>query len=315
MFDLFSDTSEIGARVDVVQFFLILVMAFWFIACNAVLVYFMLRYRRKGPDDKVSTIKGNHTLEVVWTVIPTIMVLVIFYYGINVWTDMRTMPEDSYDIRVTGQKWSWVFEHPDGRKAVNELYVPVGENVKMIMNSTDVIHSMFIPEFRVKEDVVPSIFTYLWFKADKAGTYNIFCTEYCGKDHSAMLAKVHVLDAPTWERFINNEPLDPNAVELPPVENGEQLYTKLACVGCHTPDGSGGGIGPTFKGLYGREEVVVVDGQEQTITVDDNYIMESIKYPEAKLAAGYPSGQMPAFDGILSDDEIGDIIAYIKTLK
>ncbi len=305
--------SDMGGRVDTVQFFLIYLMAFWFILCNAVLVYLMLKYRRRGKDDKVTPLKGNHLVEITWTVIPTILVIFIFVYGINVWTDMRTMPDDSesYVVDVRAQRWAWSFKYPDGRTTAGDLYVPVNQKIKLRMNSNDVLHSFFLPEFRVKEDVVPSMFTYLWFEGKKPGTYNIFCTEYCGKDHSQMLGKVHVLDIDTWERFENNLPLDPRDKPLTPLEAGEQLYVKRGCKGCHSSDGSAV-LGPSFKGLYNRSGALQ-DGT--SYVADDNYIMESIKYPNRKLVAGYPANQMPAFEGQLTEDDIANIIEYIKTLQ
>ena len=303
--------TELGARVDMVQTFLIAMMVFWFVACNAVLVYFMVRYRRKGDAPATSNVKGHHLLEMAWTIIPTVLVVIIFYYGIYVWKDMRTPPEDAMEILVRGQKWSWSFEYPDGQKSVSDLYVPHGVPVKLLMRSNDVLHSFFIPEFRVKEDVVPSQYTHLWFQAEKVGSYNIFCTEYCGKDHSAMLGKVHVLDAVKWERFERNEPLDPEAPPLSPLEHGAKLFSGHGCKSCHSIDGASG-IGPTFLGLMGREEVLS-DGSK--ITVDENYIVESIKYPKRKLVQGYSPEQMSSFEGILSDEDISDIITYIKSLK
>jgi len=309
-----STFTELGTRVDNVQIFLIFMMVFWFIACNAVLVYFMLKYRRKSDDDKTANLTGNHIIEVVWTVVPTILCLIIFFYGIQVWEDLRTPPADAMDIQVRAQKWSWSFEYPNGRTTASEVFVPEGKPIRFVMKSADVLHSMFIPEFRVKEDVVPSIYTYLWFQGDVAGTYKIFCTEYCGKDHSAMLAKVHVLDIETWERFENNLPLDPNAAPMSPVEHGEDLYVKRGCKGCHSTDGSKV-IGPTFAGLYNRESTVLVDGAPTTVTADENYISESIRNPKAKLVEGYDPNAMPAFEGLLTDEDIDDLIAFIKTLK
>ena len=308
--------TEIGDRVDNVQIFLIIVMVFWYIACNAVLVYFMFRYKRKGPDDKVSTIKGSHTLEWIWTLIPTVMCAIIFFYGVQVWEEMRTMPDDSesYVVEVTGKKWSWTFRHPDGRIEARDLYVPQGKKVKLKMNSLDVLHSFFIPAFRVKEDVVPSFYTYLWFKADKPGSYRVFCTEYCGDDHSVMMAQVHVLDPETWLRFENNEPLDPNKKILTPLENGEELYVKQGCNSCHTTDGAAA-VGPSFAGLFGKEEVILVNGAEKMIEVDDNYLRKSIVNPNSEIVKGYPAGQMPAFEGLLSETDIADLITYIKSLQ
>lgn len=308
--------TEIGDRVDNVQIFLLLVMVFWYVACNAVLIYFMFRYKRKGPDDKVSTIKGSHTLEILWTAIPTIMCVIIFWYGVQVWEDMRTMPEDgeAYVVEVTGKKWTWSFRHPDGRQEPADLYVPQGKKVKLKMNSTDVLHSFFIPAFRVKEDVVPSFYTYLWFQADKVGDYRVFCTEYCGDDHSAMMATVHVLDPETWLRFENNEPLDPNQKILSPLEHGEALFVKQGCKSCHTIDG-GTAVGPTFKGLYGKTETVLVNGVEQQVNVDDNYIRRSIENPNGEIVKGFPSNQMPVFKGLLSDTDIADLTTFIQSLQ
>jgi len=301
--------TEAARQVDHVQFFIFLVMAFWFIACNAVLVYFVFRYKRKGPDDKVSTVKGNHTLEVVWTVIPTILVLGIFYYGIKVWAGTRTMPDDkdAYVVDITGQKWSWSYRYPDGQTTDQDLYVPQGEVVKLRMNSLDVLHSFFIPEFRIKEDVVPSFYTYLWFKADRAGVYNIFCTEYCGNRHSQMLGKLHVLTPEEWAAFKAKDYFE----VLTPLEHGKDLYVKKACVGCHTTDGSAS-IGPTFKGIIGRQETLT-DGR--TLTVDFDYIERSINKPDDEIVAGYPKGQMPAFEGQLTKQDIQDIYTFLETLK
>lgn len=311
-----SSVTDIGARVDQVQIFIIWMMVFWFVACNAVLVYFMFKYRRKSPDQKVVPLKGNHTLEVTWTVIPTILVLIIFYYGVIVWHDLRTPPDDAMDIQVRGQKWSWAFEYPELNRpsTAGTLYVPVSTNVKLTMKSNDVLHSLFIPEFRTKEDVVPSMYTQLWFNANKTGIYNIFCTEYCGKDHAVMYGKVHVLTLEEWERFVADKPID-GSRELTPLEKGEKLFTDRGCAGCHSVDGSTN-VGPTFKNIFGREEEVLdTAGSALTITVDENYLTESINYPKAKVVKGYDPNQMPSFAGQLSDEQISNLITYIKTLK
>lgn len=304
-----STVTELGAHVDKVQAFIIAIMVFWFVACNAVLIYFMLKYRRRSKNDKVSTIKGNHTLEIVWTVIPTLLCFVMFYYGVVVWKDLRTPPEDAMDINVRGYKWGWEFSYPDlgGRIEGNVLYVPVNTPVRLIMKSSDVLHSFFIPEFRTKEDVIPSMYTYLWFEAKEEGVYNVFCTEYCGRNHSAMLAKLHVLSEEEWQAYISGDPNE----GLSPVELGQKLFVSRACSGCHSADGSAL-IGPTFKGLYGREGQAD-DGN--SYKADENYIAESIKYPNKLVVAGFQGGQMPSFEGQLSDLEIEALIAYIKTLQ
>jgi len=330
MSELFPFVTELGREVDIVQVGLILMMAFWFLACNAVMVYFLLKYRRKGPDDEVSTLRGNHVLEVVWTVIPTILAVMIFWAGIVVWNDMRTVPDDAMEIKVQGRKWSWNFTYTDpkgayvfpgpegegdikldGRVATRELYVPVGRNVKFTMTSEDVIHSMYVPEFRVKEDVVPGLYTYLWFRAEKPGSYNIFCTEYCGDDHSGMLGKVHVLEEAAWERYVRDLPIDPRDKKRVGAELGEYLFAQQNCKGCHTTDGSAS-VGPTFKNLIGRTETMK-DGT--TLVVDENYIVESILKPKAKIVAGFPDNQMTSFEGILGQKDIDAIIDFIKTLS
>ena len=304
--------TQHAGQVDGVHIYLFIVMGFWFVACNAAMVYFALRYRRKKPGQKaISTVHHHNGLEVLWTAIPTIIVLFTFGYSTKVWYEMRTPPEDAMEIRVRGQKWSWSFQYENGRTTAGDLYIPKGVPVKLNMKSQDVVHSLFIPRFRYKEDVVPNVFTYMWFKADKVGEFPIFCAEYCGDQHSQMLGTVHVLDEASWERFQNNEPLDPNAAPLTPVEHGEDLFVKRGCLGCHSTDGTAG-IGPTFKGLYGKKEVLA-DGT--TVDVEDNYLMESIYRPNVKLVAGYNAGLMPAFEGQLTDDDVADLITYIKTLK
>ena len=308
--------TELAGRTDNVQLFLIAIMGFWFIACNAAMIFMLLKYRRKGPDEKTPAIKGNHLLETAWTVIPTILVLIIFVYGIDVWSEMRQPPEDAMQIEVRGQRWNWSFIYgddiiPGGRRIPGDLYVPLGVPVKLNMKSNDVLHSFFVPEFRVKEDVTPSWYTHLWFKAKKPGQYRINCTEYCGNGHWRMEGTVHVLDPETWQRFLNNEPLDPNERVRSPLEQGEYLFTKWACSGCHTSDGTAS-TGPTFQGLMGRAEVMQ-DGT--SLTVDRAYVEESIKRPNVKIVAGFNAGQMPAFEEQLSQDDIDNLILYIETLK
>ena len=309
MSSFFSSVTDLGAQVDFIQFWLILVMVFWFIACNAAMIFMMLKYREKSPDQKTSPIKGDHVLEIIWTVVPTIIVGLIFLFGIGAWSEMRTMPTDvdHLEISVTGQKWSWSYKYPDGHIEATDMYVPQGMPVVLRMKSADVLHSFFVPEFRVKEDVVPSMYTFLWFNAKVPGSYNIFCTEYCGDNHSTMLGKVHVLSPEDWQKYQNNE-LFP---VLTPEEEGEQLYVKRACVGCHSKDGSKG-IGPSFKALMGRVEELT-DGT--TITVDENYIVDSIKYPDRQMVTGFAPGQMPSFDGQLTDEQLENIISFIKTLQ
>ena len=298
--------TELGGQVDVIHLWLIAVMGFWFVACNGAMIYMLLRYREKGPNQKTSTVKGNHLLETAWTLIPTVICMFIFYYGVQAWSEMRTIPEGGYEVMVKAKKWSWTFTHPDGRIEAQNFYVPAGQPVKMTMKSVDVLHSFFIPEFRVKEDVVPSRYTQLWFQAEVPGTYNLFCTEYCGDDHSVMLGKVHVLDAEDWQKFLADE-LFPT---LTPEEEGARLFTTNGCIGCHSTDGSAN-KGPTLKGLFGTEETLVGGAK---VAVDEVYLEKSIRDPGADIVEGYPTNLMTTFD-YLGQEQIDNIIIFIKTLK
>lgn len=306
--------SNLASNVDNVTLFVTIISIFFLALITVLLVYFSVKYRRKSEDQETAYITGNETLEIIWTVIPTILLMVIFVWGYVGFRELRNPPKEALEVNVTAKQWLWQFEYFDGKKAINELVVKVNEPVRLIMRSDDVIHSFFVPQFRIKQDVLPGNYTQLWFTPTKIGTYDLFCTEYCGQSHSTMLGKVHVLSPEAFTRWEKGDELETGGValapDLPPAERGEKLYTKSGCNACHSIDGVDG-IGPTFKGLFGKTENLQ-DGS--TVVVDENYLSESIYEPQAKMVAGY-APVMPAFKGVLKEDEVTAIIEYIKTVK
>lgn len=301
--------SNLASKVDAVIWFITVISLVFFILISIFLVYFAIRYRRRQENEETPYITGSHVLETIWTIIPSILLIVIFVYAFVVYKDMRTPPEDSLEVTVIGRQWLWQFKYNNGKTTLNELYIPEGRPIKLVMTSEDVLHSFFVPQFRVKQDLVGGMYTYLWFTPTKTGTYDLYCTEYCGTGHSAMLGKVIVMSPNEYEKWEKGEE-EKAVASLPPAELGKQLYTQRGCNACHSIDGSSL-VGPTWKGLYGHE-VVMQDGTK--VTADENYIREAILEPQAKMVKGF-GPVMPSFKGVISDDEITDLIAYIKTLK
>lgn len=297
--------STVAEGVDDLYYGIYWICVFFFLLITVMVVYFVAKYRRKS-DDQLATSQIAHStkVEFIWTAVPTVLVIGIFVWGFNVFMDLHVAPVDAMEVKVTAQKWSWSFEYSNGDQTPGELFVPEGKPVKLLMQSRDVIHSFYIPAFRVKQDVVPGRYTTMWFEAKKAGDYQVFCTEYCGTSHSQMLATVKVLPVDEF-----NEKMEKGFGPNDPVARGEKLYSGY-CKACHSVDGSKV-VGPTFKGLFGREEKI--QGQA-AVTVDENYLRESILEPNAKIVEGYPAA-MPSFKGQLKDEQIDDIITWMKTIK
>ena len=304
--------SNLASKVDGLLLVITFISIFFFVLISAVLIYFAVKYRRRSDDEETPYITGNQTLEIIWTVIPSILLILLFVYGFVVYKEMRTPPKDAVDITVTGKQWLWTFEYYNGKKTLNELYVRQNRPVRMVMRADDVIHSFFVPAFRVKQDLMPGRYTQLWFTPTKIGTFDIFCAEYCGTGHSKMLGKVIVLSPEAYDIWEKGVAVDGGeaVASLPPAELGEKHYKGKSCNACHSVDGSVV-IGPSFKGLYEREGELE-DGA--SYTADENYIMQSILEPQEQIVKGFQP-VMPSFKGILSDAEITAIIAYIKTLK
>lgn len=295
-----------GASTDALMGFIHIVSFILLAGVTIAMIYFAIKYKRKSEDDKTPVITHNNTLEITWSVIPLILVFIVFGWGYSGWLNLKAVPDNAYEIQVSAYKWGWTFSYENGAQVGNEVHVPAGRPVKLVMKSQDVLHSFFVPDYRVKQDVLPNRYTYVWFQAEEPGESQVFCTEYCGTSHSDMLAKVIVHSPDDFDNWLASQG---SADSGTPVERGENLLTLQGCITCHSVDGSEK-IGPTFQGLFGREEVMT-DGT--TLTVDENYIRESILDPSAKIVQGYQN-QMVSYEGRLSDDDISDIIEYIKTL-
>lgn len=300
--------SSSGApSVDTAFYFILYVAAFFFLLIVCLMTFFVVRYRRRPDVGPAASRSHNTFLEILWSGIPLVLVAIMFSLGFAGYMDLRNPPRDAYEIHVTGQKWSWSFQYPNGYEDTN-LHVPVDVPVKLVMSSNDVIHSLFIPAFRIKQDLVPGRYTTTWFRATRPGEYDLECAEYCGTSHSDMLAKVIVHPSGAFEPWLQEaEKLTKN---LPPVELGRLLYQRRGCIACHTLDGTPK-IGPSFKGIYGQTHEF---SNASPTLVDDNYIRESIENPSAKIRKGYPD-QMTVYKGQLSDSEITAIIEFIKSLK
>jgi cytochrome c oxidase subunit II len=281
---------------------------FFFVIVAVLLGSFVLKYRRRGPDEVTPHITHNFRLEMVWTIIPLLLVIVIFFWGFHGFMEAQVAPLESMEISVTGKKWQWEFEYPDGMRSLNELHVPVNTNVRIILSSADVIHSFFVPAFRIKKDAVPGRYTELWFNAVDPGTYQLFCAEYCGKGHSDMLGKIVVESKEGYERWLKEG--DEQLKSMPLPELGRLIWENRGCSTCHSLTGERG-QGPSWKGIWG-EDVKMTDGT--SIHVDENYIRESILEPQKHIVLGY-EGIMPTYQGLLRDREILGVIAFIKTLK
>jgi cytochrome c oxidase subunit 2 len=277
------------------------------IGITIALIYFAIKYRRRSEDDETPVITHNNTLEITWSVVPLLICFVIFGWGYTGWLNLKSVPDNAYEIQVNGFKWGWNVKYDNGAQTLNEIHVPEGRPVKIVLQSSDVLHSFFVPDYRVKHDVVPGRYTYVWFEAEEAGESIVFCTEYCGTGHSDMLAKVIVHTEEDFQSWLEK---NGGGVSGTPVEQGEQLVQLQGCTTCHSDDGSRL-IGPSFKGLWESEETLS-DGS--TVTVDENYLRESILNPGAKIVESYDNVMTP-YEGRISDEEITNIIEYLKTLK
>jgi cytochrome c oxidase subunit II len=302
-FPLFPDQASVGAqRVDAVYFGLLAISAFFALLIFVLLIYFALKYRRGRNVDRVIRRTDYLKLEMTWIVIPLLISFGIFGWAAKVYFDLKTPPEDALEIYVVGKQWMWKIQHPNGVRENDELHIPVGRTIKLTMTSQDVIHSFFIPAFRIKQDVLPGRYTTEWFKATKVGEYHLFCAEYCGTSHSGMIGKVVVMDPLDYERWLLQ-----GVARESMVTSGEMLYTRLSCGTCHKP----GGRAPDLAGLY--ENQVKLEGGA-VVTADREYLRESIINPMAKIVQGYPR-MMPTYRTQLTEDQVNEVIEYIKSLS
>jgi len=305
---MFSEASNVSAGVDKVFAFIIIVSLFFLIGITAFMIYMLIHFSRK-KGLKPMQFSDNLKLEIIWTAIPIVLVLFMFYYGWIAFAPMRMAPANAMKITAIGKKWEWAFDYGNGL-ASKELVIPVNKAVRLDLKSEDVSHSLFIPAFRVKEDVIPGYNNYLWFIPQYVGSYEIMCTQYCGLLHSNMLSKVKVLEQADFDNWYAE--LE-KASKVPEAE-GLIVLRKTGCLACHTIDGTKL-VGPTFKGLLGSERTVVVKNKEIKRTADDAYIVNSVYNPDAEIETGYSKGLMKSYTGILKEDDLKKIQEYLKTLR
>lgn len=317
MFDYMPEqASHWAASVDWVNNFITNTAIICTVLITGTMIFFALRYRRHTANQQTAFITHNLPLETVWTAIPTVIVIFTFYYGYASYHEMRTPPANPLEINVEASSWKWEFEYSNGKKVGNVLTVPLGRAVRLIMTAKkeDVLHSLFIPAMRVKEDIRPGSYSYLWFLPTKLGEFHLFCAEYCGTNHSAMIGKVNVVSEEQYQDFVNDRSSG-EVVELTPAELGLELFSNKnmqrtkGCYSCHSIDGTPG-VGPSLKGLFASKTKELEDGTK--VEVDENYVRESIVNPRAKIVKGF-SPIMQSFEGS-TDKEIAALIAYLKTL-
>jgi cytochrome c oxidase subunit 2 len=266
------------------------------------LCWFALKYRRGRKVDRKMEDLPTWKIELTWTLIPFVLCMGIFAWSAEVFFRMETPPPDALEVNVVGKQWMWKLQHAEGAREINELHVPTGRPVKLTMTSQDVIHDFYVPAFRMKQDVVPGRYTTQWFVPTKPGRYRIFCAQYCGTTHAAMGGWAYVMEPHDYERWLAQGSPEPMAVQ------GETLFRRLGCTGCHSP---GSKIhAPPLEGLYGR--LVPLETKE-FVTANDQYIRDSILLPASQITAGYQN-LMPSFKGHISEEEIMQLIAYIKSI-
>ena len=296
--------STFSWKVDALYFYLSGVTLFFSLLIGTVLIFFVIRYRRRTPYEIPRPIAGSHKLETIWTVIPFVIAMTMFAWGARVYFDQYKPPDNAIEVYVVGKQWMWKLQHATGQREINELHIPVNRKIKLIMTTEDVIHDFFVPAFRTKADVVPGRYQTLWFEATKPGRYHLFCAEYCGMNHSGMTGSVIVMEPREFDDWLSG-----NTGNVTPAAAGQQLYQTLGCASCHGANGEGG-RGPTLEGIFGNVQQLESGG---SVRVDEAYLRESITNPQAKLVAGF-GPIMPTFQGQVSEDQLVQLIAYIKSL-
>jgi cytochrome c oxidase subunit 2 len=297
--------STESSKVDALYFYLSGVTIFFTLLIAGIIILFVIRYRRRTPYEVPRPIAGSHTLETLWSVIPFVIAMSIFVWSATLYFHQSRPPKNAVEIYVVAKQWMWKFQHATGQREINELHVPVGQKIKLIMASEDVIHDFFVPAFRIKNDVVPGKYTTLWFEATKPGTYHLFCAEYCGMNHSQMIGSVVVMDPTEFNNWLGG-----NVNQQSAAASGQQLYQTLGCASCHGNNGEGG-RGPALLGVF-NSNVQLSTGP--TIRADEAYIRESILNPQAKLVTGF-GPIMPTFQGVVNEEQIVQLIAYMKSLS
>ena len=305
-FPLFPESaSTISDRVDALFLFLVGTSAFFALLVCALVVIFAVRYRRSRKGAMATHIEGSLPLEILWSVIPLMISLVMFAWGAMLYFDTSRPPAGAMEITVTGKQWMWKLQHPEGPREINDLHVPVGQPVRLTMTSEDVIHSFYVPAFRVKRDVLPGRYSTVWFEATKVGEYHLFCAEYCGTKHSEMIGTVYVMEQEDYERWLAGAPLGET-----PAAAGAKLFSALRCDTCHS--GGEDARGPALEGLFGGD-VPLADGS--VAVADAAYVRRSILEPSADVVAGHARPSiMPTYAGQVSEEQLFQLVAYVRSL-
>jgi cytochrome c oxidase subunit 2 len=301
--------SAMAARVDALVLFLLAITVFFTLLVLVLVAYFALRYRRHSTDfvsPNPPATQTNVALEIAWTLIPLLIVMVLFVWGTRLYVEESRPPAGAMEVHVIGRQWMWKVQHPDGRREINELTVPVGRAVKLVMTSEDVVHSFGIPAFRITQDVIPGRYSYEWFEPTRVGEYHLFCREYCGTQHSGMIGTVRVLKQADYDAWLAGRPAD----AVTPVQAGAALFEQFSCSRCH------GINAPTLAGVYNTKvDVLLSNGTERSVTADEDYLRESILYPRAKIVKGFPPGLMPTFQGQITEEQLVSLVEYIKSMR
>jgi cytochrome c oxidase subunit 2 len=298
-----SQASEAARDVDNLYFYLLAVSVFFAVLIVSVVAIFAVRYRRRKDDEHPAEIHGSLLLEVAWSIIPLLLVSVMFVWGASVFFSMNRPPDNALQVSVVGKRWMWKIQHMTGQREINELHVPVDRSVRLTITSEDVIHSFFVPAFRLKKDAVPGRYNIAWFKATQTGRYHLFCAEYCGTDHSKMIGTVIVMTPAEYQAWLAGGPPPESPVAL-----GQKLFSDFNCTSCHRPDSTG--RGPWLANVFGKRIRLVGGG---TVLADEDYLRESILNPAAKVVEGYQP-IMPTYGGQVSEENLLGLIAYIKSL-
>ncbi len=293
--------STMAGRVDALFFFLVGVSSLFSVLIAVLLVTFAMRYRRKHSDDVGEAVHGSLVLEIGWSIIPFALAMIMFAWGAKIYVAMASPPADALQVNVVGRQWMWKLQHMEGRREINELHVPRGRPVKLNLTSEDVIHSFYVPAFRVKADAIPGRYTSLWFEATKPGRYHLFCAEYCGTQHSGMIGSVIVMEPDDYQAWLGG-----SAPGGSVASTGAQLFTQLGCATCHQK--GDGQRGPSLVGVFGKS-VQLKTGE--SVVADEGYLRESILNPQAKVVAGFEP-VMPTFKGLVSEEGLMQLITFIK---
>ncbi len=296
--------STVAPRVDNLFYYILVVTFAVTLIIAGFLIYFSIKFRRRNdkiPGVQIVSVK----LEIAWMLIPFLIFLSMFFWGADVYFAQYHVPREGMDIYLVAKQWMWKFQHSEGVREINELHVPLGQIIRITAASEDVIHSFYVPAFRIKTDIVPGLghFTPIWFEATRIGRYHIFCAEYCGTNHSGMLGWVKVMEPAAYAAWLSG-----GGAEGSMADAGAKLFSQYGCITCHS---SGAGAkGPTLEGLFGKKQPL---SNGEMVLADESYIRESILYPNAKITAGYQP-IMPTFQGVISEDQLLQLVAYIKSI-